>query len=94
MYTVPYSRKFTTGYYPEPLNPGHTIPSYFPKKYSLTVTNHLGLGIPSGLFPSGILQNFICISYLCKGRAVHIHAMKEYRGSRSIVPLILKLALN
>jgi hypothetical protein len=58
MYKAPYSQKFNTGYYPEPLNPGHTIPSYFLKKYGLTVTNHLGLGIPSGLFPSGILLEF------------------------------------
>jgi hypothetical protein len=47
------SQKLATDPYPDQMNPAHTFPSYL-FVVILILISHLCIGIPSGLYPSGL----------------------------------------
>jgi hypothetical protein len=53
----PCSQDPSTGPYPEPVPSSTYIPSYL--TYILILSTHLRLGLPSGLFPSGLPINIL-----------------------------------
>jgi len=56
--SLSHSQKPATGPYPGQMHPVHTFPPHFPKTHSNFIF-HLPLGLPSGLFPSGLhFQNW------------------------------------
>jgi len=51
------------------MNPVQTFPSYFPKIH-LILSSHLRLGLPSGLFPSGLPTKF-CMRFWSHSCVLH-----------------------
>jgi hypothetical protein len=53
--SLPCSQEFSTVFYSEPDQPSPYIPPHpFSLRYILILSSHLPLGLPSGLFPSGL----------------------------------------
>jgi hypothetical protein len=53
------------------MHPIHTLPPYFPKIYS-SISSHICLGLPSGLFPSGIPTKTFHESLTCATYPIHL----------------------
>jgi hypothetical protein len=56
--SLPCSQEPSTGPYPKPDYPVHTIPSYL-SKIHFNIVHHLRLGLSSGLLPSGFPINIL-----------------------------------
>jgi hypothetical protein len=66
--SLPCSKEPSNGPYPKQINPIHTISFYLSLRFILTLSIHLYLGLPCGLFPSGfptnILYAFLILSHV------------------------------
>jgi hypothetical protein len=77
--SVPCSQESSTGPYPEPDKSSHIIPSYL-SNIHFSIVHRLGLGLPSGLLPSGFPTNILYAFLFSSIRATCLHNSSFLNG--------------
>ena len=82
------------------MNQNHVVQSTGSNFTDYDLTHHIFLGIQDKILPEFQIYLITCVVYKttlkldARGRFVHVHTMKAYKGSRNINPLIHNLVIR